>query len=67
MTPLTPELEKLCTRARRIVQLFKSSSIAKDKLAKIQVQMGRPQLKLIQEVKTHWNSTFAMLQRLFDL
>ena len=39
---LTPELEQICTRARRIVQLFKSSTIAKEKLAEIQVQMGRP-------------------------
>lgn len=27
--------------------------------------MGRPVLKLIQEVETRWNSTFNMLQRLF--
>ena len=30
-------------------------------------QMGRPQLKLIQEVDTRWNSTYHMLQRIYDL
>ncbi len=29
--------------------------------------MGRQTLKLIQEVETRWNSTFDMLQRLYDL
>ena len=28
--------------------------------------MGKPTLKLIQEVETRWNSTFQMLQRLVD-
>ena len=29
--------------------------------------MGRPVLKLIQEVDTRWNSTYHMLQRVYDL
>ncbi|XP_030009436.1 zinc finger BED domain-containing protein 4-like [Sphaeramia orbicularis] len=32
----------------------------------MQQQMGRPTLKLIQEVDTRWNSTFDMFQRLYD-
>ena len=32
----------------------------------MQEQLGKPQLKLIQEVETRWNSTFNMLQRLFE-
>lgn len=33
----------------------------------MQRQMGRPTLKLLQEVETRWNSTYHMLQRLVDL
>lgn len=40
--------------------------VLKEKLALIQEQMGKPKLKLIQEVETRWNSTFQMLQRLVD-
>lgn len=29
--------------------------------------MGRPKLKLLQEVETRWNSTFQMLHRLVEL
>ena len=32
----------------------------------VQEQLGRPQLKLIQEVETRWNSTYTMLQWLFE-
>lgn len=39
----------------------------KEKLALVQEQMGRPKLKLLQEVETRWNSTFHMLQRLVEL
>ncbi|KAK0144816.1 Zinc finger BED domain-containing protein 1 [Merluccius polli] len=40
--------------------------VLKEKLALIQEQMGKPTLKLIQEVETRWNSTFQMLQTLVD-
>ena len=33
----------------------------------VQEQMGRPSLKPIQEVETCWNSTYRMLQHLYDL
>ncbi|KAK0142603.1 hypothetical protein N1851_019466 [Merluccius polli] len=32
-----------------------------------QKQMGRPVLKMIIEVDTRWNSTFSMLQRLYEV
>ncbi len=38
-----------------------------EKLVKVNEQMGRPDLKLIQEVDTRWNSTYHMLQRIYDL
>lgn len=54
------------SEARKIVGLFRSSHKARDKLVEMQGLMGRPPLKLIQEVETRWNSTFDMLQQLHD-
>ncbi|KAK7925269.1 hypothetical protein WMY93_007579 [Mugilogobius chulae] len=60
------ELSEIRDKSRKIVGHFKSSTTAKERLSQVQVQMGRPVLKLIQEVETRWNSTFLMFQRLFD-
>ncbi|KAJ8264575.1 hypothetical protein GJAV_G00150870 [Gymnothorax javanicus] len=38
-----------------------------ERLVKVNGQMGRPELKLMQEVDTRWNSTYHMLQRIYDL
>lgn len=59
----TPVINEICQKARKIVGLFRSSCKAKDKLVEMQGLMGRPALKLIQEVETRWNSTFDILQR----
>lgn len=37
----------------------------KERLVQIQVQLGRPTLKLIKEVETRWNSTFLMFGRIY--
>ncbi|KAK0137855.1 Zinc finger BED domain-containing protein 1 [Merluccius polli] len=63
---LTPVLSAIRTKARRLVGYFRSSTTAKKTLALIREQMGKPKLKLIQEVETRWNSTFQMLQRLVE-
>lgn len=44
---------------------FKTSTTARERLLMLQNHMGKPSLKLIQEVETRWNSTYAMLERLF--
>ncbi|XP_054635140.1 zinc finger BED domain-containing protein 4-like isoform X1 [Dunckerocampus dactyliophorus] len=62
----TPELEDIRSRGRKIVGHFKSSTAAKQKLSEMQRQLARPEHKLIQEVDTRWNSTFAVLERLFN-
>nr|XP_046263256.1 E3 SUMO-protein ligase ZBED1-like isoform X2 [Scatophagus argus] len=62
----TTELENIRNRARKIVAHFKSSTKAKEKLSSAQTNMGMPQKKLIQEVETRWNSTYDMLQRLYE-
>ncbi|XP_056442541.1 E3 SUMO-protein ligase ZBED1-like isoform X2 [Gadus chalcogrammus] len=62
----TPGLEDIRTRARKVVTFFRTSTTAKEKLKEVQEQLNRPVMKLIQEVDTRWNSTFLMLQRLFQ-
>ncbi|XP_016320206.1 zinc finger BED domain-containing protein 4-like isoform X1 [Sinocyclocheilus anshuiensis] len=63
----TPVLADIRAKARKLVGYFRSSVTAKEKLALLQQQMGRPTLKLLQEVETRWNSTFQMLHRLVEL
>ncbi|XP_054652845.1 zinc finger BED domain-containing protein 4-like [Dunckerocampus dactyliophorus] len=53
-------------RSRKVVVFFKTSTRAKEKLTEVQLQLDKPQHKLIQEVDTRWNSTFQMLQRLLE-
>nr|XP_054593165.1 zinc finger BED domain-containing protein 4-like [Nothobranchius furzeri] len=61
-----PELSSIRHKSRQIVSFFRSSTTAKEKLAQVQQQMGRPTLKLVTEVPTRWNSTYQMLSRLHD-
>lgn len=46
---------------------FSSSSGAQHKLKNYQKQMALPDLKLIQECKTRWNSAFQMMERILKL
>ncbi|XP_057694193.1 E3 SUMO-protein ligase ZBED1-like isoform X1 [Corythoichthys intestinalis] len=62
-----PELFHIWANCRKIVGYFKSSTTAKERLTQMQVQMGLPVLKLLQEVETRWNSTYLMLQRIYTL
>ncbi|XP_062857042.1 E3 SUMO-protein ligase ZBED1-like [Trichomycterus rosablanca] len=62
----TPGLEELRSKARKVVTYFRSSTTGKEKLKHVQQQMNCAVMKLIQEVDTRWNSTFLMLQRLYD-
>ncbi|KAL2087596.1 hypothetical protein ACEWY4_016424 [Coilia grayii] len=61
----TRGLQELRNRARKVVNLFRCSTTAKERLVQIQVQLGRPTLKLIKEVETRWNSTFLMFERMY--
>ncbi|XP_014907970.1 zinc finger BED domain-containing protein 1-like [Poecilia latipinna] len=61
-----PTLTSIRQKSRHIVTYFRSSTTAKEKLAQVQQQMGRPILKLINEVPTRWNSTYEMQSRLHD-
>lgn len=50
-----------------MVEFLKRSSQAYTKLKNTQIQMDYPTLKLIQDIATRWNPTYAMFQRCIDL
>ena len=53
-------------KLRKIVGHFSHSASASSKLKEIQVQLGIPQKKLIQDVSTRWNSTFYICLKVFS-
>lgn len=61
------ELDDLRSKVRRVVGFFRSSCTAKKKLDNLQKDLKMPQLRLLQEVETRWNSTYLMLERFFNL
>lgn len=59
-------INNMIARCRRIVGHFAHSSSATEKLHAMQRQMQTPEHQLEQDVKTRWNSTYYMLERLFE-
>ncbi|XP_016661474.1 zinc finger BED domain-containing protein 1-like [Acyrthosiphon pisum] len=55
-------LKTIMTKIKNIVEFFKQSSGALHKLQKHQKQMGLPDLMLIQECKTRWNSAYHTIE-----
>ncbi len=62
-----PVLVELREKAFKIFTLLKRSTVDNDKFQDIQKSLGIQPKKLIQEVATRWNFTYAMLERLQDL
>ncbi|XP_062872093.1 zinc finger BED domain-containing protein 4-like [Trichomycterus rosablanca] len=62
-----PGLSELRAKCRKMVTYFRTSTTAKETLTQVQKQMGLPSLKMILEVDTRWNSTYLMLERLYNL
>ncbi|CAH1106445.1 unnamed protein product [Psylliodes chrysocephalus] len=56
--------EKILSKCKAIATFFRSSTLASDTLRRIQKRSGKPELKLVQEVETRWNSSFFMLKRI---
>ena len=54
-------------QVKDIVTFFHRSIKASDELRKVQKQLNLPELKVIQECETRWNSTFFMLERYIEL
>jgi hypothetical protein len=59
-------VDDLLFDCRKIVGHFKQSSSATVELHKLQKQLQLPHAQLVQDVKTRWNSTFYMLERLLE-
>lgn len=63
----TPAVSLLCKKARAIVGHYKHSAQATRRLKDCQKRMELPDVSLVQDVETRWNSEHAMLSRLVDL
>ena len=62
----TPSIARLLGRMRRVVTFFHSSSTATKLLESKQKALGLPIHKLIQDVKTRWNSSYDMASRYLE-
>jgi hypothetical protein len=60
------QLQIILAKCRAIVGHFKRSNIDKAKLIEMQGKLEIIKHKLIQEVKTRWNSTYYMLERILE-
>lgn len=61
-----PEVTKTVDAARRVVSHFRHSALATCALKTRQEQLGMKTNKLQTDCPVRWNSTFTMLQRLFE-
>ncbi|KAK7891903.1 hypothetical protein WMY93_023866 [Mugilogobius chulae] len=59
-------LTDIRNKTRQIVTYFRTSTTAKEKLTQVQLQMGGPVKKLMNEVSTRWNSTYLMFERMAE-
>ena len=57
-----PVLSHLQSKCKSIVSHFHRSTKASEKLRSVQQQLSLPELKLIQDVVTRWNSTYLMFE-----
>ena len=56
----------IISKGRKIVGHFKHSSQACTNMKKLQESLNAPTHQLVQDVTTRWNSTYLMLERLYE-
>jgi hypothetical protein len=59
-------IKDIIANCRQITGHFNHSSLSYTKLEELQKQHSLPKHKLIQDVPTRWNSTYFMLERIFE-
>ncbi|XP_065642245.1 E3 SUMO-protein ligase ZBED1-like [Hydra vulgaris] len=60
------EIKQILVTASKIVSHFKHSTVAIKALQVVQKKLKMPEKKLIQSVKTRWNSIYAIVERLIE-
>lgn len=60
-------IQHIRKKIKIIVDFFRKSPQATEKLKQMQKQLGTPELNIKQDVVTRWNSTYDMFQRIIDI
>ena len=61
------EFREVIDKCRKIVNIFKNSVLAADKLEQNQISAGLKPLKVKKDVVTRWNSQLIMIRRLIEI
>ncbi|XP_037816682.1 E3 SUMO-protein ligase ZBED1-like isoform X1 [Lucilia sericata] len=61
------ELKSIINKIKKIVCFFKKSEAASTYLNDLQKESGKQPKRLIQEIKTRWNSLYEMVERYLEL
>ncbi|KAF2896786.1 hypothetical protein ILUMI_09389 [Ignelater luminosus] len=54
-------------KVKNLVEFFKRSPQASEKLHQMQKQLGKPELRVKQDVVTRWNSTYDTFKRIIEI